>query len=384
MSPFNDICDNPQDSEVNTILRNLRGEHFRRARNRQGAPATIPPSTTHNQPTLPYDEIFRFTSRARDDGDQSRRRRGTRVAGPEPPRSWQKTSISPTVTNITQSRERLAPDRFAAGSMTSWRETALAPILCECPETKLGCIYHRVPAPAVPPLTQVCIRLILADCRGADLIDLAQYFPVHLRHALMRYAAVHAPLTKSELSALCNGQGSVDGELIVVGPHVSLHQGWFWNSIAREDSGLHARPCESPGRPVISGDDDNNGDAWDDVQSLDSDSSVLTSLSLVSMSLSVPTFLAFPPTITRLALISLPSQIPLQRLTTVCPLLVFLDLSYNGWLEFTPGKGPQNLIDLAWQKLHHLQVLGLRGTTISSTLLAMINQGRWENVTVIT
>ena len=299
------------------------------------------------------------------------------VAGQDPPRSWQRAST--TATRTTQSREKLAPDKGAADRSTpSWREIALAPILCECPASKLGCAYHNVSAPAVPPLSQICIHLILADCRGADLVDLAQYMPVHLRRALMRHAAVHAPLTMSELTALCDGQGSLDGELIVVGDQPSFLRSWFRNSI----TGPHGVAAHR----VIGADDDGNSeDSCDDTQSVDMEPVVLTSLSLVSAALSAPIFRALPASITHLALLNLPHPILLQKLATICPRLVFLDLSYNAWLDCTPGWRAQNLLmDVDWWKHRYLQVLGLRGTALTSKLLARITQGRLEDIKVVT
>ncbi|KAG6333491.1 hypothetical protein ID866_5594 [Astraeus odoratus] len=375
-------CDVPSaEGRVNTILRNLRGEHFRHTRNLQQAPAALPLST-HNQPTLPFDQIF---TRASDSGNQpSLPRRGVWVAGPSPPQSWLESSSSTTVPPRSTRGKSEPEDNASSVDIPAWRETALGPILREYSGSTLGHAYdHSLNSP-VPSLIQICIYLIISNCRGEDLVHLAPYIPVHLRRALMRYAAVHTPLTTSELAALCNGQHSIDGELIVVGPRASLHRSWFQNPA--EDAEGNTSSCGQLARTTsghsCAGDD--QGDAWDDAQSLDKEPTVLISLSLVSTSLTVPTFLTLPPTITHMALINLPCQVPLRRLPTVCPLLVFLDLSYNNWLRSASEKDPKVLVDVSWYALRHLRGLGLRGCVVTAALLGEINRGRWEGMKVIT
>lgn len=190
--------------QVNTILRDLRGEHFRRARNLRRSPATTPPSATvHNQPTLPFDVIFSYQSP--DASDRSHQQRDSRIAGPKAPRSWRMQS-SPTskATDI----EGVSGDEGFDKNTPAWREMALAPILCECP-INMPSPHDHAHSVTLPPLTQLCIHLILATCGGVDLVDLVPGIPVHLRRVLMRYAAVHMPLSVSELEALhrCGGAG---------------------------------------------------------------------------------------------------------------------------------------------------------------------------------
>ncbi|KAI6109515.1 hypothetical protein F5141DRAFT_1203021 [Pisolithus sp. B1] len=214
------------------------------------------------------------------------------------------------------------------------------------------------------------------------LSDLVPDIPVHLRRALMRYAAVHMPLSVSELEAVCAGHGSADGDLIVVGPRTSLRRDWFQKTIEG------VRPGETAQGPLthLTLEECSNDaeDTWDDTLSLDTELASPTMLSFVSTLLTVPTFLALPHTITHLALLNIPYQVPLQRLPTICPLLVFLDLSYNDWLSRSSAKGDQILMSVAWHKLRHLQVLGLREFCVAFTLLTEINRGRWKDVRIIT
>lgn len=365
-------------SQVNSILRDLRGEDFRRARNLQRSPATIPPSTTaHSQRTLPFDVIFSYQFPGT--SDRSHQHRETRIAGPRPPQSWRKQS-SPTPTTTT-SGEATHGEKGVDKNTPAWREMALSPILCECPTSVPSPHDYPHPVP-VPPLIQLCIHIILATCGGEDLADLVPDIPVHLRRAFMRYAAVHMPLSVPELEAVCDGHGSADGDLIVVGPRASLRRDWFQKTTEGERPGetaqgpsVHLTPQECS--------DDAEG-TWDDTLSLDTEPVSPTMLSFVSTLLTVPTFLALPPTITHLALLNIPYQVPLQRLPTICPLLVFLDLSYNDWLSRSSSKGNQILMSMAWHKLHHLQVLGLREFSVAFTLLVEINRGRWQDVRIIT
>ncbi len=64
----------------------------------------------------------------------------------------------------------------------------------------------------------------------------------------------------------------------------------------------------------------------------------LLSLILVSTHLPTTILFALPPSITRLALIDLPTPIPLHRLPKLCPMLILLDLSYNKWLQAQQAK----------------------------------------------
>ncbi|KIO13678.1 hypothetical protein M404DRAFT_993221 [Pisolithus tinctorius Marx 270] len=364
--------------QVNTILRDLRGEHFRRARNLQRSPATTPPSATaHNQPTLPFDVIFSYQSP--DASDRSHQQRDSRIAGPKAPRSWRMQS-SPTskATNI----EGVSGDEGFDKNTPAWREMALAPILCECP-INMPSPHDHAHSVTLPPLTQLCIHLILATCGGVDLVDLVPGIPVHLRRVLMRYAAVHMPLSVSELEALCDGHWSATGDLIVVGPYASLRRDWFQKTMedARPGETVHGSSAHLATTEECN---DDVEDTWDDTQSLGTEPALLTMLCFVSTLLTVPTFLALPPTITHLALLNIPYQVPLQRLPTICPLLVFLDLSYNDWLGRSSARGNHILMSMTWYKLRHLQVLGLRGCPVAPTLLAEVNRGRWKDVRIIT
>ncbi|KIJ06371.1 hypothetical protein PAXINDRAFT_20438, partial [Paxillus involutus ATCC 200175] len=223
--------------QVNNILRNLRGEQFRHARNAQGTPAS---STSllphaHNQPTLPVNLIYPSQT---PESTRSQASRGTWIAGPRPPRSWlssPSSSSSSSSSSRPKDRSGLETDADDIINTPAWRELALSLVFSPDITSSLGpsSNFRGTNYPdsgRVPPLTLLCIRIILAASSGPDLIEITPYIPPHLRHALLRYTAVHAPLSQAMLDALCDGTGHVNGELIVVGPRTSLHRNAFRKS----------------------------------------------------------------------------------------------------------------------------------------------------------
>ncbi|KAF9246136.1 hypothetical protein BU15DRAFT_70252 [Melanogaster broomeanus] len=334
----NTLADSEDDAplrQVNHILRNLRGEHFRHARNAQGTPASSSSlsSHAHNQPTLPVNLIY--TSQAPETSTHSQARR-TWIAGPSPPRSWRSPASSGPPSLSTSSRakdgaEFETHDNYDTNT-SAWRERALSlvffsdttfePSTSSTEDTHFrGPIYPNTAR--VPPLVLLSLQLILAASPDSDFVNLIPYIPPHLRRALLRYTAVHAPFSQVELDALCDGTGHVNGELIVVGPRTTLQRNSFRNDQVTNNT--------------LEGNDNTESDdlstSWDSAQIQDTDTPPLLSLSVLSTPMSVPTFLTLPPTITHLALVNIQHQVPLQRLPTICPLLVLLDLSYNIWLS---------------------------------------------------
>lgn len=259
--------------------------------------------------------------------------------GPGPPKSWTLTSK-----DIVRETAR------------TWRAKALSLILS-----------HIQPSPKaasglyVPPLTQLCLQKILALTSSTEFIDdVIPFLPSHLRRDLVRYTAIHSPLPDALLFALYEPEGHADSELIVVGPNTTLRDDYFLRSVP---SAAHRKEEE----------------VWD----WDSEKSVpepLCRFILISSRLAVSTLLTLPPTITHLALMDLPTTIPLHRLPGACPMLVVLDLSYNTWLKDT-SKDVFERID--WGRWNHLRVLGLRECYISDELRIQVNKGRWDDVDIV-
>ncbi|KAH7889383.1 hypothetical protein F5I97DRAFT_1923926 [Phlebopus sp. FC_14] len=364
--------------QVNNILRDLRGEHFRRERNMQRTPvsSTSLSSHVHNQPTLPLNLIYTSrTSDGRTLPDERRpARRTTRLAGPNPPPSWRlASSPTPWASNGPQSKSEHLPDT----NTPEWRSDALELIFSFESTLPLPGVHLRTAVrrdDRIPTLTHLCLYAILA-MSGSDLADVVEHIPLHLRCTLLRHTAVHMPLSQLELNALCEGQGHVDGELIVVGPRATLHRNNFRKETFGDASAADTRTEDDAW--------DSEASTWDSATARYGQSTPLYSLSMVSTLLTVPTFLALPPTISRLALLNIPYQVPLQRLPTVCPLLVLLDLSYNSWLSPSSTSRGQILEEVSWTKLRHLEVVGLRNCLVTSKLLVELNRGRWEDIKIV-
>ncbi|KAF8557318.1 hypothetical protein OG21DRAFT_1407464, partial [Imleria badia] len=335
-----------------------RGEHFRHARNVQGKPASVSSSSlsyyhAHNQPTLPINLIYPSPAPATS---------SSWVPGPSTPRSW---------------RSDVKSDVGITNTGAAWRKRALSPLFytgvipsSSLSESARSRSIYPDPSP-IPQLTLLCLQLIRSACSGADLAEVVPYIPLHLRRVLLRYTAIHAPLSQTELDALCQGTTHVGTELIVVGPHNSVRG----SSFRKNDHTAHVHH-DDPSDP---------SESWDAVQTQDSESLALRYLAILSSPLSAATMLTFPPTITHLALINIPHRISLQRLPTICPLLVFLDLSYNAWLYALQAVGTETpmLEELEWGKWRRLEVVGLRECPVTPKVLLELNRGRWEDVRVI-
>lgn len=206
-----------------------------------------------------------------------------------------------------------------------------------------------------PPSTSLallCLQKIVASFSKTDLEDMMPYIPVHLRRQLLHHTAIHAPLSNAKLYLLARPEEHIDGEFIVLGPTQTLPEGYF------------------SGGQIVGGE----LAAWDEGD--DWVPSQFHTLFLYSTSLTPSTFLSFPPTLTHLGLVSLPVALPLYRLPRICPTLVVLDLSYNGWIEET-------FDTVAWSKWKDLKVLGIRGCELESTSIDKVNDGRWDEVEIV-
>ncbi|KAG9226117.1 hypothetical protein CCMSSC00406_0005028 [Pleurotus cornucopiae] len=268
-------------------------------------------------------------------------------AGPTPPRSWVLTSSKD---------EHDTPE---------WRSNALSLVM-----PSAGCALQD----GVPPLTLICLRALRSLPTSGFVEEIIPYLPPHLRCQMIRDSAVYSPLSDAQLYPLLESNGCVNGELVVVGPQATMHE-------------THFRDINKPSMDV---DEPDEAPAWDS-PSHDASQETLQMLAIISARLSVSTMLTLPPTLSHLALVHLPSPIPVHRLPLLCPLIVVLDLSYNGWLgyrssdegEFHNPEGIQMLERVDWKKWQHLKVLGLRGCMRSESILAAVNKGRWDDVETV-
>lgn len=353
----------PQDAsepsrQVNNILRNLRGEHFRHSRNVQRVPASLPSLHVNNLPTLPISLIYPSTD-GRLDGSVPSRHHSTRpgrVAGPDPPRSW-----------ITLSSPKTTEADLADINSPAWREHALdlvfSPGNASVRPPGTSASLRSLQKGEFSTLALLSLHVIRMECSGYELSEIRPYIPPHLRRVLMRHSAIHCPLSQIELNAICGEEGHADGELVVVGPYATLRSDHFRRS-----------------REVVPEECAAEESTWDSLATEGSEPSALFSLTLLSTPLNFP-LSDLPPTITCLILINIPKPVSLQRLPLYCPLVSLLDLSYNSWL--IPTSGEKLLQDYPWTKLRYLKVLGLRGCCVTSTLLSQVNKGRWDDVDVI-
>jgi len=192
--------------------------------------------------------------------------------------------------------------------------------------------------------------------------DVVPHLPAHLRLELIRYTAIHDPLSDDKLYALLGPECHADGELLIVGSFASL-------SVRQAKTIVAASSREyKPARD------------WD-VE--DGTPHHLQSLIVMSTSLTMSTVLTLPPTITHMALINLENPISPHRLPGLCPLLIALDLSYNSWLTHMSVDTLKSIERIDWNRWTQLRILGWRNGSVPDGMLTRLNKGRWDDVEVV-
>lgn len=264
----------------------------------------------------------------------------TTYSGPAPPKSW--------TSNQQDGRETAA-----------WRSQALS--------LAASYINGFIDFSQPPSLALICLKILLTKCAPAEVREeIVPFIPTHLRRDFIRYSAVHFPLSDWKLDVLFYPDGHADGEILVVGPKVSLRDDYFLRaSHELQFNARHPPPEED----------------WEEDCS---SAKLLQSLLILSTRLSASTFLTLPPTLTHVALINIQNPIPLHRFPKICPLLKFLDLSYNRWFGQPEGEGISMLDRVEWTRWIHLRVLGLRECHIPEDMLQKVNRGRWDDVAIVT
>ncbi|KAI0306479.1 hypothetical protein B0F90DRAFT_1690248 [Multifurca ochricompacta] len=314
--------------DVNNLLHTLRAEHFRRTLNTQRSPSgrlgpTTLPTSPCLTPSLPYAEIY---------------------AGPIP-RSW--------ATATTPAKVLEGP---------RWRETALSLFFARTDDTIPVGTGGRV----VPCLADFCLRVVLDYFgAGADALeDLVPYLAPHHKKQLMRICAVRCPLPSTSLRVLLGkDHNQLDGELIIIESTSPPRPELF--------KAEHKQTAQNP------------EDLWDAEAGDGPSSQPLKALAIVSTTLLIPTLLALPPSLTRLALVHLSAAVPLHRLPDKCPLLEVLDISYNQWLGEPTWGGEPAIEMIAWGRWAYLKMLGCRDCGFGLEELKKVNEGRWEDVTIV-
>ncbi|OCH92232.1 hypothetical protein OBBRIDRAFT_886388 [Obba rivulosa] len=368
----------PDARQVNNLLHTLRGEQFRHAQNLQRSKTHLSRAASCqselNNPSLPFSQIFHVAAGQGTDPENAEpaphprerprvvvengiRQYASPRGGPPEPKSWS-----------AKGKERTPQDR----DTPAWRAAALELVLEGAPDTD----------GAVPPLRDLCLRVLRGLYPGPDFPVLAELLPPHLRAALVRWAAVHAPLPGPALAALCAPDGHADGELLVVGPAAALRDvfradGADVESDAGDEGGGTPSACESAGSLP-------GGAAWDDPAAPDAVPPPLHTLALLRTALPAAALFALPPTLTRLALVALPGPAPLHRLPRVAPLLEVLDLSFNPWLARPAAGAAERVLDrVEWRRWGRLRVLGLRECGVGGEVVRRVNEGRWADVEVV-
>lgn len=358
--------------QVNTLLHTLRGEHYRHAQNVRGSQDHIARATNHHTPnhhTLPIRAIF---------GDLS--------LEDNPPEDGTRSPAYSTSKEVRHSIE--------------WREDALSLLFKHAPlddtttdrDTVADSSFRR----NIPKLTQLCMRNVLPYCRGRVFAEVfVPCLHYHLRHDLLRWTAVNAPLTSSKLFALCGNDKHINGELIVVGPQSSLPVDYFQEQTEKAEQESNAIQEE-----VGDNSDGSAASSWESSTSSGSTPpATFTTLALVTTPLPSHLLFSLPPSLTHLALLALPIPTPIHRLPRICPLLEVLDLSYNPWLGYlqvvgadTAGTfkdqdstlGNETVVErVEWSRLRQLRVLGLRDCGVGEGIVQKVNKGRWIDVEVV-
>lgn len=375
------------------LIQFSRGERFRHLQNLQGSRSHLSSNNIHTILPLPL-RLLSLADPPLDltyNGSQShsiqlRSNTGEPVsegvslrppAGPLPPKSWTLNSKKEAKGTAAWRAEALALvlshriDPLAA----PWTSDSILPLTPRNPKFKTF-------IPRIPSLSLLCFQILLATCTMSEFQDeIVPYIPPHLRKNLIRFTAIHSPLSTAHLYVLWEPVGHADGEVIVVGPNAALKD----NSFSRSHSS-----------DIVIAEGLSKDWDWDwDTEEADR-SLPLYSLVFLNTSISSSTFFSFPPTLTHLALINMSTPVPLHRLPYICPLIIILDVSYNAWLSanfvsndrLREQQPPQDtpIVDLRrvdWSRLNHLKVLGFRGNYVPENFLECVNKGRWDEITVV-
>ena len=339
------------------------------------------------------------------------------AAGPIP-RSWAAPPVKASESEDTPAWRATALSLFFFAQSDSNYD--LASTAAESPPhpnphpTQTGTRTRTLRSRRCPSLAECCLRVLLEYCASSDadadvttLEELASFLAPHHRKEAVRMCAVRSPLSGARLRALLGeGRNYVEGELVVVQPASPLRPEMFrsrtqtrTHAHMRVDDRQHQYPHqhqhehESGSEEHWQGDDaeadpDHAGstvtDAESDWQESEQEQEALTAVAIVSTTLSIPVLLALPSSLTCLALVHLSAPIPIHRLPDKCPLLELLDISYNPWLA-EPAWGEERALErVEWERWAYLKVLGCRNCGITLEELTKVNEGRWEDVRIVT
>ena len=318
------------------------------------------------------------------------------AAGPIP-RSW--AVAAATVTTAPGVKEFESED-------PTWRATALSLFFAQSDSVSDLASASTAESEShrrCPSLAEYCLRVLLEHCyaSGSDvrtLEELGSFLAPHHRKEAVRMCAVQRPLSGARLRALLGGGGRnyVEGELVVVQPASPLRPDMFRTQnqthvhMQVNDHQLQLHHKSGPEEPDDAEADHTDSTVnaavesdWQEEES-EREQEPLTAVAIVSTTLSIPVILALPSSLTRLALVHLSAMIPIHRLPDKCPLLELLDISYNPWLAEPAWGGERVLERVAWGRWAYLKVLGCRECGVILEELRKVNEGRWEDVRIVT
>ncbi|KAJ3551006.1 hypothetical protein NMY22_g68 [Coprinellus aureogranulatus] len=357
---------------VTELLHRKRGEQFRHRQNQLRSRSHISSSSPfiRNKPTLPIslsslylDDDILYNTGSKTSSSEDLVERQSKCSGPVPPKSWAKAQLTKQDIYLT----------------STWRSEALSLLYAQ--------LDVRIAEERILPLSVLCLLPLVTGCTTSELrCDVLPYVPQHLRKQVVRYTAVQKPLSSSRLWLLYEEDGHSDGEMIVVGPDVAIRDDYF---LQHNQGHMNTLPEEAraPERGFSKRDDEEcsgyEDDGADDWENDDNSSKLLTTFAAISTRLPTSTILTLPPTITHLALIRTTAPVALHRLPQTCPLVVFLDLSFNDWLERPTIETEKSLARVDWSRWSQLQTLGWRTYPMPDTLRTRINKGRWDDIAII-
>lgn len=229
----------------------------------------------------------------------------------------------------------------------------------------------------------LCLRAIHAyygeEPPAAFAEDVLPYLSPDLRRELVRDLAIRTPLSGVRLATIygeSTDNGGANGEVVVVGPHASLRVDW----LTTHEQSLRKRPAE-----VLASNDWDAADDWDAEADSSPTPTPLHTLVLLSTALPSSMLSSLPATLTRIALLALPNPVQVYRLPGICPLISFLDLSYNGWLasELSAPGAVGTLARVEWGRWARLEELVVRECGLPEDILQRVNEGRWVDVRII-
>ena len=343
--------------EVNNILHTLRyvftflvfrlaeigrGEHFRHLQNLRQSRSHLHVQRNFNTRSFPLHLLN--IDNEEDTPKPAEDAVARMCSGPSPPKSWRLTWKSTQDLHDT-------PD---------WRRNAL-----RLAATRLE---NLIQTSAVPSLTLMCLQVLLSKWPDNDQLreEITPYLFPHLRKQVIRSFVVDAPLVRWKLEMLYANDGHADGEVIVIGPRATLRDEEFLRNGLLPPNALTAE-----------------GGKVEDWEADDTDTRHLETLVLMSVRLSTSTMLTLPQTLVNLVLVDLPHSLPLHRLPKLCPLLEFLDLSYNAWLKQPSSEVLKNLHRIEWSRWAGLKLLGWRECIVLDNMAEIVNKGRWDDVDIV-